>query len=185
MVGGTGVAFYNRRFFSFRQLDGQVFDLYNATTTNSFVVNEDGLLEGEPVFPPYSKEILRGADDITLSGKEIYFVDGSGGDSHIGLMDKPNDARIKVCDLAAEGWGQMYVGIAASPRNQSVADVNVSGAATFFLKTDSGDFLTAVVMTGGGTRQCVVVKDSNLQRIEYSRTFGMDRTIDEPPIFYY
>src|SRR5690606_3574033 len=74
--GGTGLTFYNNRYFSFRPLDGQIFDLIEASNSSSpyFLLPETGILGGKEVFPAYSKDIIFNADDITTIEDQIYYL---------------------------------------------------------------------------------------------------------------
>jgi hypothetical protein len=190
--GGTGLAFYKGRYFGFRPMDGQIIDMFAATiNTGSYLVEETGAIAGKAIFPPYSKEDLINVDDITTIGDSIYFVSGLGEHAHIGYLvtDPPPVKREIICELGEMGWAQGYTGIAAHSKSQNVQDLTQHAVATFYLKTDNGDFLIAYVVVDPtdttGARKCYVIKDSELQQIEYTRTLGFERAEDESRIFYY
>src|SRR5690606_30947331 len=107
------------------------------------------------------------------------FVAFSSTDAHIGGI-RYDGQRVRVCDLGGPGCGQSYVGIAALswsdellPKSSNdTAHSNSKRIATFFLKTDGGDLLTAVAIKPAGTAtvdptDCRVFKDMNLQQDEY------------------
>lgn len=203
---GTGLAFYKNRFFGFRPFDGQVIDLLAATSKTSYLVSEDGTLQGEPVFVPYKKEALINVDDITLietqvagtEGKtssvsgQIYFVAGLGTEAHIGTL-LSDGTRQQICDLGSQGWSQAYEGIAALSFSDPLIASNSDGIkgsrlAIFFLKTSGGDYLTVSVLKFPEPQSpfiCHVAKENYLQQIEYSRTNGFDRTDTKQPYYLY
>lgn len=221
---GTGLAFYEGRYFGFRPFDGQVIDMLAASETppGSYLVPEKGVLPPikrpdciesaashcEEIFPPYNKNLLVNVDDITLVGNQIYYVAHSGDSAHIGYLRhtvssidahaESDFERIKVCDLGGMGWAQAYAGIAAmswSDPLEGSGSPTSPALARFFLKTDSGDLLTVLIenkassvvdITLPGTLlTCFVSKDSNIQQIEYKRTYGFDRTANTKPYYIY
>ena len=191
---GTGLAFYEDRYLGFRPSDGQIIDLL-FLFGSSYLVDENGEINGEQLFPAYTKSEFINIDDITVVGDSIYTVDGQGPNAAIGYYNKSTGlVERNVCLLGQLGWGQSYVGIAAHSSSDDVSPNPPSGlvanrVATFFLKTYGGDFLTAIVWTtnnsGSVNRECIVVKDPDLQKIEYTRTYGFDRTVDERPYHFY
>ncbi len=193
--GGTGLAYYEGRYFGFRPFDGQIIDMLYAADTSSttYLVGEDGKVGSEKLFPTYEKSVLINVDDITLAGDEIYYVAGIGSDAHIGAYDPTvaNTKRRKICALGQDGWGQAYDGIASLSSSDPLLpqEEDSTRIATFFLKTSGGDMLTTVVIATGAaaatTYQCYTVKDSTLQTVEYKRTFGFDRTDSTKPYYLY
>ena len=217
MGSGTGLAYYKNRFFGFRPADGQVIDLANLSEggkDGSYMVEETtGKLThasdtDAPVFVPYKKELLTNADDITLIGDQLYYVAGQGESAYIGVLyagkNAKGDIDVKkmeshhVCDLGKMGWSQSYTGIASPPWSMPLipetGDQLNLRIAHFFLKTDSGDLLTATVIGVGtdkntdigkgipynteieGLPLCIVTKNPDLQPVEYKRSMGFDRT---------
>ncbi len=166
------------------------------------------------LFPEYSKDLLINVDDLTAIGNQIYYVAHSGPSAHIGYLKKGSSSfeRVKICDLGGKGWAQAYAGIAAMSWSDeldgpgSAADPRL---ARFFLKTDAGDLLTVLIeseesglslnastgfATGvtpapgdpsSDTVKCFVSKDSNIQQVEYKRTYGFDRTANAKPYYIY
>jgi hypothetical protein len=188
---GTGLAFFSGRYFGFRPADGQVIDLLAASSTSSYLVEENGTLGGKALFPKYSRDALRDVDDITISSGQILYVRGLGEDAEIGLL-KPlgsSWARESICSLGAQGWSQAYVGIAALATNQPLYPLpTVNGMvriSQFFLKTDSGDLLVAVVRARDTGYECSVFKEQALQQVEFKRSLGFDRAHDSRPYFLY
>lgn len=186
---GTGLAFYNGRYFGFRPMDGQIIDLFEASTSSSYIVREDGTLNGDNIFPSYKKENLINVDDITIIEDSLYFVRNFGETAHIGYYSPTTGGNEVICELGKMGWGLAYSGIAAHSSSQNVHDESMDSVATFYLKTDSGDFLIAYVLVDSqattNKRQCFVTKDPNLQQVEYKRTHGFDRAVEESRLIYY
>ena len=158
------------------------------------MIDEKGTLNGLPVHPPYSKADLINADDLTIVGRQIYFVKGLGVSAALYALrspsvTKPNsippaESTIPICDLGGMGWAQAYSGVGATawsdPLLSEAGDeypTDSVRAAQFFLKTDSGDMLYVVVsrVSSSNTFTCAVFKDSALQTVEYKRTLGFDR----------
>lgn len=112
----------------------------------------------------------------------------AGGDSRF-FAFSGKSLPTRVCDLGAAGWSQAYTGIAALAWSQPLLPLpngaSSRNLAVFFLKTDSGDLLSAVVMATKDGFGCQVAKDSALQVVEYKRTLGFDRTEDSKPYFIY
>ncbi len=210
--GGTGLAFYEGSFFGFRPADGQIVDLIALTTSNSYLVDSSGMTNGVQNFVPYSKNCLVNVDDITLIGQQIYYVAGLGMNAHIGGLIRtqaaadecaPTYKRVRICELGCDDWAQAYSGIAALGWSDPLfpvagEDPNREKLATFFLKTDSGDLLTAVVQNKSSLLpvscpvtnknspySCKVFKDANLQQVEFKRTYGFDRTDRSKPYFLF
>jgi hypothetical protein len=226
--GGTGLAFYQGRYFGFRPADGQVIDMLTASqaSASSYLVEENGTVGGVPVFPQYRKDMLRNADDITTVGSQIYYVGGQVREGHIGTLTFSNLANpvpplspapppgtpllIPICRIGRLNWGQSFVGLASLdwgeqiiPSDAADAAVPRTRLATFFLKSATGDLLTAVVRSAEGPLPaspscaaftafsrtywscCTVFKDADLQQIEYHRTWGFDRTSAIKPYFLY
>lgn len=202
---GTGLAFYNHRFFGFRPFDGQVVDMLAANSDSSYMVDENGNVENNSVFIPYKKSALINVDDITVIptqnaetettpaslGGQVYYVAGQGSSANIGVLLSNGDRKI-VCDLGGQGWGQGYEGIASlsfsDPLIQTTGDgMTGSRLAVFFLKTSGGDYLTASVLKipSSPVFICHVAKENNLQQIEFSRTYGFDRADDREPYYVY
>lgn len=204
---GTGLAFYNHRFFGFRPFDGQIIDILAANSGNTYLVDENGTMGSDTVFIPYKKDSLINVDDITViqtqvagtkdkpasTGGQLYFVAGQGSSAHIGMLDMGNNGdRVKICDLGAQGWSQAYEGIASLSFSDPLIDTGSDGItgsrlAVFFLKTSGGDYLTASVLKQKNRPgyTCHITKENNLQQIEYSRTYGFDRTDDKEPYYLY
>lgn len=196
--GGNGLAFYNDRFFGFRSSDGLIIDMEGAWSSSSYIVNfSNGTLPGlvDPVFVPYPNPVvgtqsLMGIDDITIVGTQIYYVAGPTGGAVIGYA-APNGTRQKICDLAAQSWAQAFAGIAATnwsdplvPGSTDPLDPYLTNrTATFFLKSDGGDFITAFVAEKSGGFDCFVAKDPTRQQVEYLRTDGFDRAVDSKPFY--
>jgi hypothetical protein len=184
---GTGLGFYGDRYFGFRPADGSVIDMSAVSSgATSYFVEEDGKLGGVSLFPTHSRTLLMNADDLTTVSDQLYYVAGVGDNAHIGLHKGASNLR--VCELGAQGWAQSYVGIGALSWSEPLALSPTSTApsmATFFLKTDGGDFLTAVVIDTAGILSCYVFKDSNLQPVEYRRTLGFDRAGLSKPYYVY
>ncbi|MEK6705847.1 MAG: hypothetical protein AABZ06_08660, partial [Bdellovibrionota bacterium] len=198
---GTGMAYFQGRYFGFRPADGQIIDMISASNASatSYLVGEDVKLTGggtQEIFPKYCKDALVNVDDVTVVGKQIYFVAGQGTNAHIGFLDTgigvsctDASARKRICELGEKGWAQAYAGIASPswseelwPKPENVGD---QSSATFFLKTDAGDFLTAVVISQSTGFTCAIFKDATLQQVEYKRTLGFDRAGDYKPYFAY
>jgi hypothetical protein len=189
--GGTGLAYHKGRFFGFRPDSGQVIDLFAAITTDSSTISEDGILDDKNIFPPYRTINLMNADDITTVGESIYYVKGMGLNAHIGKAsaDSAKENEV-VCPLGELGWGLAFSGIAAHSSSMDVGDLTKEGLAIFYIKSESGDLLTAYVEVDPSkqpseVRKCYVIKDNKIQDIEYKRTYGFDRTEEEPRVIYY
>lgn len=194
---GTGLVYYQSRYFGFRPFDGQIIDMYAASgsaASSSYMVGEDGKVGMTQLFPPYKKANLVNVDDITTIDNQVYYVALSGSSAHIGGLNPTTQERETVCALGSLGWAQAYTGIAAltwSDELMPIADTQAAEPgrlAVFFLKTDPGNLLTAVVSKEKGPNkplQCNVFKDRNIQKIEYARTYGFDRTTDSKPYFIY
>lgn len=114
-----------------------------------------------------------------------------------------------ICQLGKMGWGQAYSGIAALSSSDEL--VGISGTqdkmpyriAIFYLKSDTGDLFMAIVRSttksidttalnsnqvindNGRTFICNVFKDGIVQPVEYKRTLGFDRTVDQPAYYVY
>jgi hypothetical protein len=211
--GGSGLAFFKGRFFGLRPNDGQVIDI-NKLSTTSYIVDEDGEVAGQKVFPAYCPEDLVNADDITVISNadedQIYAVKGMGAQASIRLMKKTGATCSEhiVCDLGAMNWSQSYTGIAADQRSLPLvppADLTSLAylQAIFYLKTDSGNVITALVTSTPGvgsvtdpyvvndaglgrTFRCTANLDDQKQFIERSRTLGFERGSDndQPYIIY-
>lgn len=198
--GGSGLAFYQSRYFGFRPADGLVIDLLAAagsTNPSTYAVDyATGTIGGggDPVFPPYpnpndAKVSLLNVDDLTTIQNQIYYVSGQGPGAQIGFV-APDGTRTIVCQLGQLGWAQSYSGIAALSwsdallRNPSdPLDGNlVQRLAVFYLKTTTGDLLNAAVLSDGNSNfSCAVTKNTNVQQVEYRRTDGFDRVIANRP----
>ena len=227
--GGTGVAYFegggdydvtgvHGPYFSFRPYDGKILDLWAATfgPENITAVVEpdgtiltqlpDGTTVNQRVFPAYDPATLLNVDDITLIKDRIYGVQWTGSYARIAVLvhGKLGWDLKTVCDLGNKGWSQGYVGIGALSWSQVIdPTIPVTAGneriATFFLKTDNGDFLSARVFQKSGTfdpdANCAVVKlgsfisgngpTNRFQAVEYKRTLGFDRTADSKPYFLY
>jgi hypothetical protein len=186
--GGTGLTYYHGRYFAFRPADGQVFDLKEASDPASpyLQVSEAGFIGSTQVFPPYSKEALFNAEDTTIIEDQIYYVRGQSNNAAIYALVDPSDLNnhsVKVCDLGSQGWGQAYVGLASkawSDRLLPLVSNSDPKIATFYLKTFSGDLLTALVWSVTATTfQCIVLKDSAIQQDENKRTYGFDKVVTD------
>ena len=185
--GGTGLTYYQGRYFAFRPADGQVFDLFEASNplSQDFQVTETGHIGTLKVFPDYKKSILLSADDITVIDDQIYYVRGQGSDVGIYALVNPNiesNHSVKVCDLGGLGWNQAYVGLASKAWSDRLIPEVPDGepkTATFYLKTFSGDLLTAVVWPDQSAFKCIVLKDIAIQEDENKRTFGFDKVVTD------
>jgi hypothetical protein len=198
--GGTGLAYYRDRYFSFRPADGQVFDLKEAANPASlfFPVSEAGMIGTTQVFPPYSKEILFNAEDMTILEDQIYYVKGENNNVAIWALINPDPAdpnhSKKVCDLGQKGWGQAVVGLSSKAWSDRLIphDVGNSKTATFYVKTFSGDLLTVLVWTNDPSSppsipefDCVVLKDNDIQIDENKRTYGFDKIVTDQAFIYW
>ena len=202
---GTGLAFFNQRFFGFRSFDGQIIDMLAANSSATYLVDESGKLGTNSVFVPYNKNSLINVDDITVIpiqtgatetapaalGGQLYFVAGQGSFAHIGVLHSDGE-RGKICDLGAQGWSQAYEGIASLSFSDPLIATDSDGIsgkrfAVFFLKTSGGDYLTASVLKDPSSNSfnCHISKENNLQQIEFARTYGFDRTADQEPYYLY
>lgn len=172
--GGSGLAYYDERYFGFRPADGFVVDLKDAGAGASYFVDPStGATCGScaRVFPSYAPSTLRNADDITLIEDQIFYVAGQADSAHIGVVSAAGTARpepqevppappgsatrIPLCPLGKLGWGQAYRGIAATAWSDAllptVDDPDRPRIATFLLKTDTGTLLTVTNRTGKGS----------------------------------
>ena len=200
---GTGLAYYRGRYFGFRPFDGQFIDLERAgdATSTSYLIGPTGevvdgadTVIGPRLFVGHDRDMLINVDDVTTVGDQLYYVADSSSAAHIGGL-KPKTGggydRVRVCELGTMGWGQAYEGIAALGRSEplfaSAGDGLTSRIATFFLKTSGGDLLNAIVWqeAAGQPYRCFVMKDQNLQQVEYKRTYGFDRTDMSKPYYQY
>ncbi len=198
---GTGMHFFANRYFGFRPFDGQIVDLL-ALNLGTYMVNEDGTLDGVPIHPQYTKTDLINADDLTVIGHHIYFVKGLGISAALFALRNPSVTMptvpavevIPICELGSMGWAQAYAGVGATvwsdPLLSEAGDEYPPDSvrvAQFFLKTDSGDMLLAVVSRTSNlnTFNCKVFKDASLQTVEYKRTLGFDRTETQRQYFIY
>ncbi|NBY18828.1 hypothetical protein EBQ74_00915 [bacterium] len=203
---GTGLAFFNDHYFGFRPFDGQIIDMSSLqiSTASSYLVSEDGTVNGKLTFVPYRKDALVNVDDITVipistantsTGSsqvtgQLYYVSGQGEYAHIGALT-PNGDRQIICELGKMGWSQAYEGIAATSFSIPVIPIANDGItaqrlAFFYLKTSGGDCLTATVLRDStNSLTCHVAKEGHLQQIEYARTYGFDRTASNLPYYIY
>jgi len=192
--GGTGLALYADHYFGLRPADGQIVDLTAMTQGNGYLVSP---ATGAPNFVPYNQTLLINVDDITLIDRQIYYLANFGSQPQLGYLDMSGSGiRVSLCDLTSMGWMQSYEGIAAHsssdplfPDPNDGMPASAVRIATMFLKTSSGDLLTALIESwpaggapagpsvsyAGRTLTCQVYKDQNLQEIEFSRTNGFDR----------
>lgn len=170
-------------------------------STNNFMVNHNtGRVGSEtiPYFVPYPDPnnhliSLLNVDDITLIDDQIYYVAFQGPAAHIGHANNINGERTIICRLGEMGWSQSYSGIAASSSSDPLIDDTsnplnnflTNRYALFYLKTDTGDLLTAHVYRKNNGFQCYVNKYQINQKPEMRRTLGFDRVKDEPPFYIY
>lgn len=184
--GGSGLAFYHKRYYGLRPSDGKIIELAQGNRSRG-ISSQNG-------FPCYDPNLLVNADDITLIEDQIYYVTRQGNTAVIGGLKATapgacSQVKQTVCDLGRKGWGQGYEGIAAlssSDRLFFQGEALGSRFATFYLKTTGGDLLTALVMVNDqGAYDCHVYKDATLQHIEFKRTYGFERTSDAKPFYLY
>ena len=192
--GGTGLSYYERRYFGLRPMDGQVVDVLalQSGISSSYMVDENGNIGGQSVFPRHSRSLLVNVDDITVSGNQIQLVSGVGPGAHIGLIGTDGGgtpSRINICPLGTKGWAQSYSGIAGMSWNDPLYPLPTAPGdfrlGLFALKTDGGDLLNAAVIATSGGYDCAVFKDSTLQVVEYKRSGGFDRTNDTLPYYIF
>ncbi len=203
---GTGLVLHKERFFGLRTFDGKIVDL-TKLSTSSFLVNEDGTLDGQPVFPPHCRAALVNADDATIISNgnhdELYIVHGQDKLTFISYVKKTGGVCTlhNICKLGEMAWGQGYAGIASDPMsNFLVPPADLSSLrylqARFFLKTDLGKLLTAEVISEPGSGPvdqytvndaalnrrftCLVNYDRQKQVVERSRTLGFERGLTNP-----
>jgi hypothetical protein len=205
MGSGSGLAFYNGRYFGLRSFDGQIIDLTASTqdsSSSSYLVDENGEVSGKSVLFSYSRSALINIDDITIiptfrgtsnnftfSG-QLYYVTGQGATAELGGISK--EGRQPICSLGSLDWGQAYNGILAASFSDPLIPEAGDGLegnrlALFYLKTVIGDILTAAVIRDAksGNYFCHVAKEKYLQKDEYKRTLGFDRTDrNEPYVIY-
>jgi len=183
----TGLAFYAGDFYAFSDLYGKVMSMSSTLTDPS--VGEDGKLsDGTLVFPPHAREALKGAEDITVIDKTIYYVRSSNG--HIGYLKKVGSTydATELCDFKVTGWDKSYKGIAALAQSQVVipGDTATYGnRAIFYLK--SGSDLVIVIAridSSDGTAKCSILSQDNTDPTEYGPSEGFDRIGDQIQLNY-
>jgi hypothetical protein len=205
MGAGTGLAFYNGRYFGLRSFDGQIIDLTASTQDSnspSYLVDENGQVSGKSVLFSYSRADLINVEDITIiptfrggsdnnifSG-QLYYLTGQGATAELGVISK--QGRQPICSLGSLGWGQAYTGILAASFSDPLVPEAGDGLegnrlGLFYLKTLLGDVLTAAVIrdAASGNFFCHVAKEKYLQKDEYKRTLGFDRTDKSEPYVIY
>lgn len=153
---GTGLAFYLGRYFGLRSFDGQIVDLLKISdlSSDSYFVNPSTgkTCESCPtVFPKFNPDVLVNTDDITLIDDQIYLVKGMGEEARISVLDSDGE-ELRVCPLGKWGWAQSYTGIASVSWSQALlaSSPPFSRMASFYLKTDSGDLLSAQILSQQG-----------------------------------
>ena len=147
-------------------------------------------------FPAHKRDELVNVDDLTTIADQVFFVSGMGLEAKIGGFLPNTGARVSVCDLGQRGWSQAYVGLGALSWSDPIlddVDATKSPYATFFLKTDTGDFLMTIArrkknvgaLTGSADFDCFTFKDPDMQQVEYKRTLGFERTQNAKPYYIY
>lgn len=198
--GGTGVAYYRGDFFGLRANDGQIVNFRNLDS-QSYLVAENGTINGVKVFPAYSKDALVNVDDIEILGEDqgddqLIAVDGEGEDITISYLDMSTESLVPICKLGQIGWAQGVSGIAGTTGNHSlILDGSNPSASvsTFLLKSDSGRLFYILVksvpssenlagiepefLVTHGSRKfiCTGFPDIYEQDIENTRTLGLTR----------
>lgn len=197
MGASTGLLFYKKRYFGLRPASGEIIDLLAAATGKPYMVNEDGKTASaeEPVFPSYKKEYLLNFSDLSLVDDQVFGLRGDGESVTLfGLNFETSDeseALIPICKLGKLGWSQNFEGLLALSWNDKILNKVEGETATFYAKTSSGSLLTIFVWVDSSITsdttpyQCYVFKNQNLQQIEFTRTYGIDRVSDELPYITY
>ncbi|MEK2644693.1 hypothetical protein [Bdellovibrio sp. BCCA] len=199
--GGTGVAFYRGDFFGLRANDGQIVNFRNLNGS-SYLVAENGSLNGVKVFPEYNKEAFTNVDDIEILGEDagedqLIAVHGGGEGTVISYLNTTTKSLIPICKLGQMGWAQGFSGIAGTIGSHSlILDSSNPSASvsTFLLKSDSGKLLYVLIksvatsedltglepeflvtQTNGRKFICTGFPDTYEQDIENTRTLGLTR----------
>lgn len=182
---GLGLHFYNNRYFGFRPSDRYIVDL--TPPLSGTIVNPSDGAGGTPgvsIHPPYNREALVGADDLSMIDNQIYFVTGTAGNPRILVSPNSTADASTICSLRDPfDFSQSLVGIAALDRSDPLVSVTGDGygnsgrLASFFLKTDSGLFLETKVirLAGESTYRCFPFMTPRQQQVEYKRTTAFDR----------
>jgi hypothetical protein len=145
-------------------------------------------------------------DDISTVEEQIYTISGSGTGAQLGALVKDSSGNLQyncICNLGNLGWSQSYSGITAASWSAPLWGYSAPEPpflrATFFLKTSTGDLLTAEVMgiltpatTFSGCLgidpyrfTCTITKNAAAQKSEYTRTLGFDRVSNVKPYLIY
>lgn len=187
---GIGLIYYQNRYFGYRPHDAQIVDLEALTTSSTYLVKEDGTLDGVKVFPRYKKSEMQNIDEVTTIDDTLYFISGSGASAAMSYLDPQSLTRKTLCNLGSLGWGRAYSGLAAFPWSDDVAKDNststTSKNASFFLKSSGGELLTLIVSKEtDNTITCFVTLDPNAQEVEFFRTYGFDRAAPSKRYYLY
>jgi hypothetical protein len=184
LASGTGLFFYQGNYGGYRPDSGTLIDILSGATNSQ--ISQAGYVGGVQKSPAHTRARMINFDDLTMIENEIYYIRNKGR-GELGALDRTTNAPVPMCDLSVQGWSQSFSGIAAlswsDPLLSSPADQHPY--ATFYLKSDTGDLLTTTVLKVVSGYECFTVKDASLQQIEFSRTYGFDRTDDVKPYFIY